>query len=208
MRGVAIVARLEGDLRQEAGAVALGEERRGVGHGVEQRIEPAVFDLGEVVQHVVRHGVLGAGMPDADAHAVIVVAHVRGDGAQAVVAGIAAADLHLQLAGREVDLVVKDVDVLDGDFQEARGIADRAAAVVHVGGGLQEHDALAAERAFRRLAMEALAPGAEAVRVDDLVERHVADVVAVAGVLRAWVSQTDEQLHGRAPARRRKAGAR
>jgi hypothetical protein len=46
------------------------------------------------------------------------------------------------------------------------------------------------------------------MRVDDLVECHVADVVALAGVLRARVSQSDEQLHGRAPARRKQAGAR
>ncbi len=103
-------------------------------------------------------------MPDADAHAVVLVAHVRGDGAQPVVAGVAAANFHFQLGWREVDLVVKDVDVADFDFQEARGIADRAAAVVHVGRWLQQHDALAAKRAFRRLAMEALAPGAEAMR--------------------------------------------
>jgi hypothetical protein len=41
------------------------------------------------------------------------------------------------------------------------------------------------------------------MRGGDPVERHAADVVAVAGILRAWVSQSDEQLHGHAPARRK-----
>ena len=63
-------------------------------------------------------------MADADAHARVVVADVRGDRAQAVVAGIAAAGLDLQLGRRQVDLVVEDVDVVLGDLEIALGLAD------------------------------------------------------------------------------------
>ena len=51
---------------------------------------------------------LVAGMADADPHALKVVADMGADRAQPVMAGIAAADLHSDLAGREIELVVKD----------------------------------------------------------------------------------------------------
>ena len=47
------------------------------------------------------------------------------DRAQAVMAGGAAAALDLELARREVDLVVDDGDLLGRDLVEARGGADR-----------------------------------------------------------------------------------
>ena len=60
-------------------------------------------------------------------------AELRGDVAQAVVAGDAAAELHLRLAGQEIELVVDDEDFVGRDREEARAAADRPARQVHVG---------------------------------------------------------------------------
>ena len=107
----------------------------GIGHGGEQRIEPLVFLFGKVMQHVVGYRLLDAGVANPDADSLIVVANVGGNRAQAIVAGIAATGFHFQPAGRQVDLVVKHVDVADRDLEEAKGFADGLSALVHVGGG-------------------------------------------------------------------------
>ena len=51
--------------------------------------------------------VLLAGMADADPHPAIIRPQRGGDGAQAVLPGIAAAGLHFDLAGGQVDLVMR-----------------------------------------------------------------------------------------------------
>src|SRR6516164_6783434 len=68
-----------------------------------QRLDPRPLVLGEVVEHVGLDQVLQSGMPDADAHAPIVVTDMRRDRAQPVVAGDAATGLEAHLAGRKVD---------------------------------------------------------------------------------------------------------
>ena len=50
-------------------------------------------------------------------------------------------------------------------------------------------------RAFGDERLEFLAPGRKAVRVGDRFDRHEADVVAIAFVLGARISKTDEQFH-------------
>ena len=55
---------------------AVGESGRVLGDGAEQRLEPGMIRLGEIVQHIARHPILLPGMADADAHAHIVVADV------------------------------------------------------------------------------------------------------------------------------------
>ena len=79
---------------------------------------------------------------------------------------------------------------------EARGLGDRVAGQVHV-----RSAASAAGPSCRpswpsltRLAKLA-APGAEAVRPRHRVDRHEADVVAVASVAGAGIAQPDEQQH-------------
>ena len=83
--------------------------------------------LGEVVEDVDGHHLLDAGMADADAEPPEAVADRRRDRAETIVAGRAAAGLHADLAGRQVDLVMDDDDVLGLDLVEARRLADRAA---------------------------------------------------------------------------------
>src|SRR6202521_4615911 len=135
-------------------------------------------------------------MTDADAHAGKLVAEMRRNRAQAVVPGVATPGFHLELAGSEVEFVVEDVDVALCDLEIAARLADRAAAVVHEGLRLQQHHALARDRALAGEAMEALLPGAQSVPLGDAVDRHEADVVAMPGVLAARVAETDEELHG------------
>jgi hypothetical protein len=90
------------------------------------------------------HEILDAGMPDADPHPAIIIADMRGDRAQTVVSGNAAADLHPHLRRRQFDLVMKDRDAIEAELVKMRGFGDRATGVVHERAGQQQHHALAA----------------------------------------------------------------
>src|SRR5262249_52897333 len=92
-----------------------------------QRLAPPPLVLGEVIEHVGLNQLLEAGMPDADAHAPIVVTDMRRDRAQPVVAGDAAAGLEAHLAGRKIDLVVHHHDVGEPELVEMGGFRDRTA---------------------------------------------------------------------------------
>src|SRR3546814_15855897 len=70
---------------------------------------------------------------------------MRFGGTKAVMPGGAASDLHLDLHGGQVELVVEDGDVADVALEEAHRLADRLAAPVHEGGGLEEQDTLLAD---------------------------------------------------------------
>ena len=74
----------------EARVLAGNEQVRGARHRVADRLDPGHFGLGEVAEHEVKDERLVAGVADAEAHALVVVADMRGDRAQAVVAGGAA----------------------------------------------------------------------------------------------------------------------
>src|SRR5262245_60493995 len=135
-------------------------------------------------------------MSDADAHAPILVADMRRDRAQSVMAGDAAAGLDPHLAGRKVDLVVHHHDVGEPELVEMRSLRHRAARVVHVGAGQQQQRALAADRPLRRHALKAPPPRTDAVALGDRVNRHETDVVSVAGVARTGIAEPDEEQHG------------
>ncbi len=131
------------------GARHVGEEARivtgsqspgGIRHGIEQRLEPGRVGLGEVMQHIAGHQVLGAGVADADTHAGVLVADVRRDRTQAVVPSVTAARLHAQLAGRQIEFVVEHQDVGIGDLEKTLRFLHRSAAVVHVGLRFQQDD--------------------------------------------------------------------
>jgi hypothetical protein len=57
----------------------------------------------------------------------------------------------------------------------------------------------AGELAVGGHAMKLALPRAEAVRTRDLVHRHEADVVAVAGVFAAGIAEADEEFHPEVP---------
>ncbi len=80
-------------------------------------------------------------MADAYAQAPVVAGAQLGvDVAQAVVAGVAAAELELGLAGNDVELVVCHQDFLRGDLEEAGEGGHRFARNVHEGQWLQQPD--------------------------------------------------------------------
>ena len=81
------------------------------------------------------HERLVAGMADAESHAPVVVAHMRGDRAQAIVSGVAAAELYPQLARREIEFVMQHEYVGERDLVETRRLGDGAAALIHEGFG-------------------------------------------------------------------------
>src|SRR5687767_9240366 len=136
-------------------------------------------------------------MADADADAAKIGAEAGADRAQAVVAGSAAADLHLDLHRGEVELVVKGGQGVDVELVEVKRLLNRVAADVHVGLGLEQQQLVAADAALARQAAEFLLPGAEAMHRGDGVDGHEADVVPVERILRARIAKACPDLHRR-----------
>ena len=92
-------------------------------------------------------------------------------------------------------------------LHEAGRLGDRPARFVHVGLRLEQPDPLAVEHALGEPALEARAPGPEAVARGDPLDRHEADIVPLPGVAVPRIAQPDEQLHrAGAPRRRQLAG--
>ena len=93
-------------------AIAGHASSAAVDRGVDRRALVGARRLQHVVDDVLLRNRRVARMADADAQAPeIRRAELRRDVAQAVVAGDAAAELHLRLAGREIELVVDDEDL-------------------------------------------------------------------------------------------------
>ncbi len=95
-------------------------------------------------------------MADADADAAEFGAEACVDRPQSIVARRAAADLHLHLERREVELVVEDGQGVHVELVELQRLLNGIAAVVHEGLRLQEQDALPADAALRDQAPELL----------------------------------------------------
>ncbi len=106
--------------------LSLDQQAGIVGDDVAQRLDPGPLALGEILQHVGFHQFLVAGMADAKAHAAIVVADMLGDRTQAIVAGIAAAELHPNFAGRQFGLIVQHHDAAGFQLVEIQRIRHRA----------------------------------------------------------------------------------
>src|SRR5690242_8702591 len=135
-------------------------------------------------------------MADTDAHPAIVVADAGRERTQAVVTGISPAHLDAHLAGRQIDLVVEHDDVGERKLVEILRLGDGSSGVVHVGLRLEQQHALAAERAFRRHGLKTPPPRTDAVAACNGVDRHEADVVAIAGVARTRIAESDQEQHG------------
>src|SRR5262249_39876676 len=135
-------------------------------------------------------------MANANATPPVVVAHMGRDRAQAVMAGDAAAGFDTHLGGRQVDLVVEDHDVAEVDLIEMRRLPDCQPGLVHVGARQQQDDALAVDRTFRRDPSKAPSPRANPVAPGNGFDRHEADIVTIADIARARISEPDQELHG------------
>ena len=147
--------------------------------------------------------ILGARMTDADAHPPVIVADMRGDRAQAIVSGDAAADLDPHLAGRQLDLVVEHGDVGRRELIELRRLGDGAAGFVHECPRKKQQRALAAERSFAGDAGKAPAPRPDAVALGDGLQRQEADIVAVADIACSRIAEPHQEQHERRPMRER-----
>src|SRR6185369_3126281 len=178
------------------GRVLAGRQQPGiVGNRLAQRFYPWPIALGKVRQHVAVHQLLDAGMTDPEPHPAVVVADMRGDRAQPVMTGDAAADLHAYFRRRQFEFVLKHGDVGGTELEEVRGFLNRAPGLVHVGGRPQQDDLLVIERAFGSLALKTAAPRCETVTPLYLIDGHEPDVVPVVRVFRTGVTETDKQAH-------------
>ena len=108
-------------------------------------------------------------------------------------AGEPAAEARLEPAGLEVALVVDDEDRVRLELEERRRGLDRAAGLVHVRLGLRAAPTRCPSiRTSASRPVELAAPRA-AVPPRELVDDHVADVVAVPRVLAARVAEPDDE---------------
>jgi len=152
-----------------------------------------------IAEDVRGHEVLppGAGVADADPNALEVRPEVRVDRAQAVMTGSSAADLHLHLEGREIELVMEDGERVHVELVEAQRLGDGFAAVVHEGLRLKQQDALSSDAALRYQTAKFLLPRTDIVHFGQDVVVHEANIVALQRIFGAWITKTDPELHVR-----------
>src|SRR5829696_8223758 len=140
-------------------------------------------------------------MTDPEPHPAIVVADMRGDRAQPVMAGDAATDLDADFRRRQFEFVLKHRDLAGGQFEEVGGFLNRAPGLVHERGWTKQNDALAIERAFGSLALKTAAPRCETVTPRNFIDGQEPDIVPVVRVFRTGVTETDKQAHDAASRR-------
>ncbi|MNX84031.1 hypothetical protein D3C86_1158110 [compost metagenome] len=166
---------------------------------MQQGVQPGFLGLVEVAQDVRHDQMALARMADAHAAPAEVGAQVADQAADAVLARCAAAGLHAEAARGQVDLVVEDDDLAGFDLVEARRLADRAAALVHIGLRFHQQDldraVGAVDLAFADDGLELGPLGTEAPAARDLVHGHEADVVAVLLVFGARIAEPCDDDH-------------
>ncbi len=87
------------------------QQRSGVGHFIQQRIQPFLFRFCEIIERISRHGILATRVADAKSHASEFRPEMRLKRSQSIMTRSAAAELHPHFAGRQVDFIMKDNDV-------------------------------------------------------------------------------------------------
>ena len=112
---------------------------------------------------------------------------------------MAATPFYAQLARRQIDFIVENDDVFRRNFIKRRRRQHRASGFVHVCHRFEDKCFPAVDHRIGDLALELCAPGRKAMAADDFVHRHEADVVSVAGISRAGVSETDDKKHKEYP---------
>src|ERR1700731_3265794 len=172
-----------------------GEQSGVVGDRFAERLDPGTIVLGEIGQHVAVHQFLDAGVTDPEPHTAIVVADMRGDRTQAVVAGNTAADLDAHLGRRQFEFILKHGDLAGRELEETRRFLNRASRLVHESRGTEQHHSLAIERAFRGLALKAAAPWRETMTPRNFIDGHETDVVPVMRVLRTGIAEANKESH-------------
>src|SRR5258705_7335031 len=134
-------------------------------------------------------------MADPDPHAAIVVADMRRDRTQAVVAGNAAADFDAHLGRRQFELILEHGDLACRQLEETRRLLNRAPRLVHEGQRAQQHHPLAIERAFRGLALKAAAPWCKTMTPRNFIDDREPDIVPVTREFRAGIAEANKEQH-------------
>src|SRR6202048_44368 len=176
--------------------ILLGREQPGViGNRLAEGLDPGTIALGEIGQYVAVHQFLDAGVADPDPHPAIIVADMRGDRAQAVVAGNAAADLDAHLALRQFEFILKHGDLAGRELEEIRSLLNRATGLVHESLRAEQNHPFTVELAFRGLALKAAAPWCETMTPRNFIDGHESDVVPVMRVFGAGIAETNKESH-------------
>ena len=150
------------------------------------------------LQDPIDHFVFGSGVAYAQAQAPVGGAAELGvNVAQPVVAGVAAVELELGLAGGDVQLIVRDQHFVRGNFVKARQRRHRFAREVHKGLGLQQPDGVSIDGAAARVAMEvAVHRQSDFERSGQRVDKPEPGVVARRFVALPRVTKTDKKSQG------------
>lgn len=184
------------------------------GNQVRQRIQASIdgaIDLlllfpARRLEHEIGHIVLArrrgarrqqvARVPDAQAQAPeLLRGQVRGDVLQAVMAARAAPELELDRARRQVQLVVRDQDLVGHHLVEARQRHGRQAGAVHEGLWLQQPHLVAPQVGARGIAVEArLVAQRHVAHARELVDQPKAGVVPRGCVFGARIAEPDDEF--------------
>ena len=166
----------------------------GVGGTLELNPEVLAFGRGEVAQDEIGW-ILAPWRPaDAETHPVELTGAQRlTQRPQPVVPVVAATLLQPERARRQVQLVMHHDDAVDRRLEEVAQRRSGATRVVHVRPRLGEHCPLAGEPGLDHFAASLVALELPTDPPGKDVEHHEADVVPVAGVLRAWVAQAEHE---------------
>ena len=155
----------------------------------------ALFGAG-FFQHPVHHFGFVSGVTDADAQPPVVgAAQLAVDVAQPVVACVAAAQLELGFASRQIQLVVGHQNFLGRNLEKPCQAGYRLARFVHEGLGLQQPDGLALYRgAGHQSEIAALQLQAHAQLTRQTIYPPETGVVACVFVIRARIAQAHQQF--------------
>ena len=159
-------------------------------------LNPIFSGLGKIMQHIGRHFVLMSGMADPHPNPRVICTNVAVQRAQAIMTRMPATLLVAKFGGGQIDLVVKDRDVLGGQLVEAHSFAHGLAAEVHEGLWLEQHDLLAFQITGAQAALKLRPPRCETMIIRNPVERHESDIMTVMRVFRAGIAKANDEFHG------------
>src|SRR5277367_1898590 len=171
----------------------LEQQRYGIRRGTHRLQHQIFLDAWRAREHVIDDFGLVAGMTDAQTNSPKIFADVRDGVAQSIVSAMSAALLQSHGAYGQIELVVRNQDLLRQDLEEIAHLPDRQAAAIHIGSRLQQRDFLIADVDSSRLAREfsIIAKFAVMTARKQLHEPETR-VVASHLMFRAWIAQTND----------------
>ena len=119
--------------------------------------------------------------------------------AQPIVARRSASHLEPHHAEFEVELVVYAQDPVERHLEEPHGGLNRLPAQVHVGHGLEEHHVVVTHCDLGELTLELVAEARRTPAARQLLNHHESNIVAIAGVLGARISEARDEMRAHGP---------